>query len=99
MKKLTIAWHITVAFLHVLALPIYAAKWLRRTMDSRLRTSALRQGFVDCPHCGFRNALDILALCRRCGTAEFGSRLYCTTCKQVTTAFPCNRCTATIKVL
>lgn len=99
MKKQTIAWHITVALLYVLALPIYAAKWLRRAADWRLRSSALKQGFVYCPHCGFRNPVDILALCRRCGTSEFGSRLYCTNCRQVTRAFPCDRCTATVRVL
>jgi hypothetical protein len=99
MKKLSIAWYVMLAFLYVLAAPIYLAKWLRRAADSLFRLPALRQGFVDCPHCGFRNPLDILALCRRCGMAEFGSRLYCTTCKQVTKAFPCDRCTATIRVL
>jgi len=99
MKKRTVAWHVMLALLYVLALPIYAATWLRRTVKSVLHLSELRKGFIDCPHCGVRNPLDILALCRRCGMAEFGSRLYCTTCKQVTTAFPCDRCTAAIKVL
>ncbi|HEV7486332.1 MAG TPA: hypothetical protein VGQ65_11680 [Thermoanaerobaculia bacterium] len=99
MKKLTIAWNATLALLYVLALPIYAAKWLRRAVESLFNLSELRKGFIDCPHCGFRNPLDILALCRRCGMAEFGSRLYCTTCKQVTKAFPCDRCTAAIRVL
>jgi hypothetical protein len=99
MKKLTIAWNVTLAVLYVLALPIYAAKWMRRAVESTSHLSALRKGFIDCPHCRFRNPLDILALCRRCATAEFGSRLYCSTCKQVMKAFACDRCTATIKVL
>ena len=89
----------------------YAAKILSAKRDPRaaflvdggskalLRVPALRSAFVNCPHCGFRNPLDVLASCRRCGTTEFGSRLFCTTCKQLTKAFACDRCTATIKVL
>lgn len=99
MKKLTVVWNATLALLYVLALPIYAALWLWRGVDSLVTLSELQKGFIDCPHCGFRNLLDILALCRRCGMAEFGSRLYCTTCKQVTKAFSCDRCTAAIRVL
>jgi hypothetical protein len=99
MTKPPVAWSATLALLYMLAFPIYAARWLRRTVRGIVHLSELRKGFVDCPHCGFRNPLDILALCRRCGSAEFGSRLYCTTCKQVTKAFPCDGCTAGIRVL
>jgi hypothetical protein len=89
----------TIALLHVLASPIYLVQWLLRARKAIARIPALRSGFINCPHCGFRNPLDVLATCRRDGTTEFGSRLYCSTCKQVTKAFACDRCTATIKVL
>jgi predicted RNA-binding Zn-ribbon protein involved in translation (DUF1610 family) len=85
--------------LYVLASPIYLLQALRRGAKALSRVPALRSGFVNCPHCGFRNPLDVLASCRRCGNTEFGSRLFCTTCKQLTKAFACDRCTATIKVL
>jgi predicted RNA-binding Zn-ribbon protein involved in translation (DUF1610 family) len=90
---------ITIAALYVLASPIYLVQWLLRARKAISRIPALRSGFIECPHCGFRNPLDILAACRRDGTVEFGSRLYCSTCKQLTKAFACDRCTATIKVL
>lgn len=90
---------VALGFLYVLASPIYLIQALRRAMKAVSRMPALRSGFVNCPHCGFRNPLDILASCRRCGTTEFGSRLFCSTCKQLTKAFACDRCTATIRVL
>lgn len=91
---------ITIATLYVLASPIYLVQWLLRAGKAISRMPALRSGFIECPHCGFRNPLDILATCKRCGTTEFGSRLICTNgCKQLSKAFSCDRCTATIKVL
>lgn len=90
---------ITIAALYVLASPIYLVQWLLRARKAISRMPALRTGFIECPHCGFRNPLDILASCKRCGTTEFGSRLICTGCKQLSKAFACDRCTATIKVL
>jgi len=90
---------VVLGLLYVLASPIYVIQAVRRAAKAVGRMPALRSGFVNCPHCGFRNPLDILATCRRDGTTEFGSRLYCSTCKQVTKAFACDRCTATIKVL
>lgn len=90
---------IALGTLYLLASPIYLFQWLRRAAKTLERLPVLRSGFMDCPHCGFRNPLDILASCRRCGTTEFGSRLFCSTCKQLTKAFACDRCTATIKVL
>jgi uncharacterized paraquat-inducible protein A len=99
MTKGEIAWKMFIAALYLLAAPIYAAKWLLKAEESFSRMQTVRQGFVVCPHCHFQNPLDILAQCRRCARAEFGSRLFCTNCKQVTKAFPCDRCTATIQVL
>ena len=90
---------ICVGLLYVFASPIYFVRWLLGASKALTRMSALRTGVVDCPHCGFANNVDALMTCRRCGTTEFGSRLYCTTCKQVSKAFSCDRCTATIKVL
>ena len=90
---------ICIGLLYVFASPIYFVRWLLGASKALTRMSALRTGVVDCPHCGFANNVDALMTCRRCGTTEFGSRLYCTTCKQVSKAFSCDRCTATIKVL
>ena len=98
MTKIEAMGKLALGGLYVLAAPIFAAKWLLRSQASFSRAAMLRDGFMDCPHCQFRNPLDILAHCRRCGRAEFGSRLYCSGCKQVLTSFPCDRCTATIEV-
>lgn len=85
--------------LYIFAAPIYAVKWLLRLAKVLRSFRAARAGWLDCPHCGSRNALNILATCRRCGTTEFGSRLFCGNCRQITRAFPCDACTATIRVL
>jgi uncharacterized paraquat-inducible protein A len=90
---------LVIGLLYVFASPIYVVQWLLRAAKALTRMSALRSGVVSCPHCGFANNVDALMTCRRCGTTEFGSRLYCTTCKQVSKAFACDRCAATIKVL
>jgi ribosomal protein S27AE len=90
---------VAIGLLYVFASPIYVVQWLLRASKALTRMSKLRSGVVTCPHCGFANHVDALMTCRRCGTTEFGSRLYCTTCKQVLKAFACDRCTATIKVL
>jgi hypothetical protein len=90
---------VVVALLYVFAAPIYFVRWLLNASKALKRMSVLRTGVVTCPHCGFSNNVDALMSCRRCGTTEFGSRLYCSTCKQVSKAFACDRCTATIKVL
>lgn len=57
-----------------------------------------RRGSIACPHCSFVNPLNVLSTCQRCGVTEFGSRLYCSSCRQVTRWFDCARCRATIKV-
>jgi hypothetical protein len=90
---------VAIALLYVFAAPIYLVQWFLRASKVLKRMSVLRTGVVTCPHCGFSNNVDALMSCRRCGTTEFGSRLYCSTCKQVSKAFACDRCTATIKVL
>jgi ribosomal protein S27AE len=90
---------VALALLYLFASPVYVMKWLLNAKKSLQRVRALRSGVVPCPHCGFANHLDALMSCRRCGTTEFGSRLYCSNCKQVSKAFACDRCTATIKVL
>lgn len=85
--------------LYILAAPVYVVKWLVRCAKVIRSFRLLRTGFLDCPHCSTRNALNILATCRRCGTTEFGSRVFCSNCRQITRAFPCDSCTATIRVL
>lgn len=86
-------------FLYLLASPVYALLGLRRLVRARRSLALVRSGFVDCPHCGLRNPLDVLSTCRRCGVTEFGSRLFCSNCGQVTRWFDCARCHATIRVL
>jgi ribosomal protein S27AE len=90
---------LAICTLYLFALPIYAVQWVLGASKAMKRMSVLRTGIIACPHCGFTNHIDALMSCRRCGTTEFGSRLYCTACKQVSKAFACDRCTATIKVL
>lgn len=90
---------LSLVLLYLFASPVYLMKWLLNAKKALQRIGALRSGVVTCPHCGGSNNLDALMTCRRCGTTEFGSRLYCSTCKQVSKAFACDRCTATIKVL
>jgi len=90
---------VAIGLLYVFASPIYVLRWVLRTRKSIAKMAAIRGGVVTCPHCGFHNNLDALMTCRRCGATEFGSRIYCTSCRQLSKAFACDRCTATIKVL
>ena len=92
---------VIVTILYALAAPIYAVKWLLRFVKVLRGFRAVSTGWLDCPHCGTRNPLNILATCRRCGTTDFGSRLFCSNCRQIARAFPCDSpsCTATIRVL
>lgn len=94
-----LARKVVLAFLHVLAAPVYFARSIARTVRTVIRFRAVRAGVVTCPHCQNENALDILATCRRCGVAEFGSRLRCSNCRQLTPAFACDFCGALIRVL
>lgn len=84
---------------YVLASPIYLVKWLFSARKMLRRFDTVRSGSLPCPHCKRKNSLNTLASCRRCGTTEFGSRLYCSNCHQVVRAFQCDFCTATIRVL
>jgi phage terminase large subunit GpA-like protein len=90
---------VALAALYVAAAPTFVFLWIRRALRAFRASHLVRGGFVDCPHCGARNPLDILATCRRCGATEFGSRLYCGHCGDVTEGFGCDHCTATITVL
>ena len=85
--------------LYVLASPIFAFLWLRKVGKTLKAYKSIRTGWMVCPHCHERNPVDVLSTCRRCGVTEYGSRLYCTNCKQVTRSFDCSGCGATIKAL
>lgn len=84
--------------LYVCASPILALGAAKRLQKLARLRAALRAGWVACPTCGHRNAVNALARCRRCGFTEFGSRLYCTACKQTTQVIDCGRCRASIRV-
>jgi len=85
--------------LYVFAAPLYLARAVARTVRTIIRFQVVRAGVVRCPHCANENALDILATCRRCGVNEFGSRLRCSNCRQLTPGFACDFCGALIRVL
>lgn len=89
-----IAW----GAVYLLALPVYLIRWIVRSAGDLQRFRAMRSGEITCPHCGSVNALDILATCRNCGATEFGSRLYCSHCGEISRAFPCDICSAHISV-
>lgn len=92
-------WMVWQTCLYVLASPIYVVRFFARNVRRVTGFWASRRGEVICPHCRAANAMDVLATCRRCGMTEFGSRLYCSNCHQVTRAFPCGTCQAMIRVL
>lgn len=85
--------------LYVFAAPVY----LLRGMLTLVRLFRLwrisRLGYIDCPHCGAENAIDILAQCPRCRTSEYGNRLRCSACGTYSMAFPCDSCRVTIHCL
>jgi hypothetical protein len=74
---------------YVLRLFFYALRLYRLWRISRL-------GYVDCPHCGKENGLDVLSTCSRCKTTEYGNRLRCTGCGLRGTSFACDFCSITI---
>jgi hypothetical protein len=86
-------------WLYLLALPAYL---LRGTL-TLLRLLRLRRisrlGYVDCPHCGAENPIDVLSTCPRCRTTEYGNRLRCTGCDARAISFACDRCGVTIHCL
>lgn len=84
-------------FLYAIAAPAYLLRGFFALLRAvRLRRIA-RLGYVDCPHCGMENAIDILATCPRCRTTEYGSRLRCTGCGRRGTGFACDGCGVTIR--
>lgn len=86
------------AVLYVLAAPIYALRFGILAIRAIRVAAVLRSGEIVCPHCREKNDLEILAHCRRCGTTEFGSRLYCSACRSLVPGFACDACGVTIKV-
>ncbi len=98
MTRALVRW-MTVGLLYALASPVYLVRWLVGTRRTLKRFAAVRAGVITCPHCNNPNSLNVLATCKRCGATEFGSRLRCSNCRQLGKVFPCDVCTATIKVL
>jgi hypothetical protein len=86
-------------FLYVLALPVYLLRAVQKGLRLLRFRRIARLGYLDCPHCGAENAVDILATCPRCQTTEYGNRLRCTGCGRRGTAFPCDACGVTIHCL
>jgi len=92
---------IGLAFLYVLASPVYLIVFVRRAVTFYKGAALMRKGYLDCPHCGQRNALDLLATCPKCHTTEYGNRLRCTSCGEQSRSFDCDndKCGVTIKVV
>jgi len=92
---------VVLGVLYVLAAPLFALAWLLGLSKIMKRLRVLRAGWVTCPNpnCRTRNPLNVKATCRRCGMTEYGSRLFCTHCRQRTNWFDCTGCGASIKVL
>lgn len=84
------------AFLYVLAAPVYVLRFGAQAWRVFRLWHLARLGYVDCPHCGTENALDILSTCPRCKTIEYGNRLRCTECGLRGTSFSCDACGVTI---
>ena len=89
-------WMMTLYALAGPAFVVRGALYLLRFL--RLRRLA-RSGCLECPHCGAANPLDVLAVCPKCQTAEYGIRLRCSGCGTRAMAFPCDECHVTIRVL
>ena len=94
----TLRW-IGLALLYVLASPVYLIVHARKTVKLIRGAALMRKGYLDCPHCGETNALDLLATCPKCRTTEYGNRLRCTACGEQSRGFDCDACGVTIKVL
>jgi hypothetical protein len=90
---------IGLATLYILAAPIYAIVGIRRVGHLWSVRNILTAGKITCPHCSAVNDLDVLSICGRCKTVEYGNRLRCSACRNVTKGFNCDRCTVTIWVL
>lgn len=87
------------AVLYVLASPVYLVVFIRKAMTFYEGAKLMRTGYIDCPHCGYTIALDLLATCPKCRTTEYGNRLRCTACGETSRGFDCDACGVTIKVL
>lgn len=87
------------ALLYVFASPIYLIVFLRKAVKFSEGAALMRKGYIDCPHCGETNALDLLATCPKCRTTEYGNRLRCTACGDRSRSFDCDFCDVTIRVL
>lgn len=84
--------------LYVFASPVFLVLGIKRFQKLTQLHRALGSGWIACPSCGYRTSLNVLARCRRCGFAEYGSRLRCSACGQTTKAVDCDRCRASIRV-
>ncbi|HYK02262.1 MAG TPA: hypothetical protein VE974_10930 [Thermoanaerobaculia bacterium] len=94
----TLRW-IGLALLYLLASPVYVIVFACKVMKLSRGAALMRKGYIDCPHCGATNALDLLATCPKCRATEYGSRLRCTSCGEQSRSFDCDYCSVTIKVL
>lgn len=83
--------------LYIVAAPVYMLRFLLSLGRAWRLWRISRLGYVDCPHCAEENAIDVLATCPRCKTAEYGNRLRCTGCGLRSSAFPCDVCGVTIR--
>ena len=83
-------------FLYVLAAPVYVLRFYAHALRVFRLWRLVRLGYVDCPHCGTENPLDVLSTCPRCKTTEYGNRLRCTGCGLRGTSFSCDSCGVTI---
>jgi hypothetical protein len=86
------------ATLYLFAAPVYLVRAIGQWRRIARGLAIVRRGTIACPHCSFVNPINVLSTCHRCGVTEFGSRLYCSNCRQVTRWFDCARCHATVKV-
>lgn len=85
--------------LYAIASPVYVLRFCANAIQVFRLWRISRLGYVDCPHCGAENAIDVLSVCPRCKTSEYGSRLRCTSCGLRMSSFPCEACGVTIRCL
>lgn len=88
-----------VDWLHVIAAPIYVLRAVAAIWRAWRLRRLLRHGYVECPHCGEANALDVLAKCPKCHTVEYGNRLRCTACGSGSAGFLCDECGVAIRMM
>ena len=81
---------------YLVAAPVYVLRFGVDVLRAIRLWRISRLGYVDCPHCGTENAIDVLSTCPRCKTIEYGSRLRCTGCGIRGTSFQCDACGVTI---